>query len=155
VTADAGQVNGINAIGISGERYRSAVSGRKSNVLREIFQLDTQGLLIDKAKAAIHEKLQDLSISKSTHLTEKREAGRKEKHVESNLKVNGFLSDNPIKKRKISNTKDADVEIPSTDENNSEQKRVPVHIDVPDPDFHDFDKDRTERAFGNDQVWAT
>jgi hypothetical protein len=71
------------------------------------------------------------------------------------LKVNGFLSDNPIKKQKVFNTKDADVEIPATDENNSEQKRVPVHIDVPDPDFHDFDKDHTERAFGNDQVWAT
>jgi hypothetical protein len=30
-----------------------------------------------------------------------------------------------------------------------------VQIDVPDPDFHDFDKDLTEGAFGNDQVWAT
>jgi hypothetical protein len=71
------------------------------------------------------------------------------------LKVNGILSDNSMKKRKISNTKDADVGIPATDENNLEQKRVPVHIDVPDPDFHDFDKDRMERAFGHDQVWAT
>jgi hypothetical protein len=77
VTADAGQVNGINVNGISRERYRSAVSGRKSNVLREIFQLATRGLLIDKAKAAIHEKLQDVNISKSTHLTEKREAKEK------------------------------------------------------------------------------
>lgn len=27
-------------------------------------------------------------------------------------------------------------------------------IDVPDPDFHDFDKDRTESSFGENQVWA-
>jgi curved DNA-binding protein CbpA len=39
VTTDTGRVNGINANGISGERYRSAVSGRKSNVLREVFLL--------------------------------------------------------------------------------------------------------------------
>jgi len=30
-----------------------------------------------------------------------------------------------------------------------------MSIDVPYPDFHDFDKDRTERAFGKDQIWAT
>jgi hypothetical protein len=155
VTADAVRVNGINANSVSGERYRSVVSGRKTNVLREIFQLDTRGLLIDKTKAAIREKLQDLNISKSTCFAEKGEAGRKEKNVESNMKVNCFLSNNPLKNRKIYNTKDADVEIPATDENNSEQKRVHVHIDVPDPDFHDFDIDRTERSFNNDQVWAT
>jgi hypothetical protein len=157
VTADAGRVNGINADVTFGERYWSAVSGRKSNVLREIFQLSVniRSLLIDKAKAAIREKLQDLSISTSTHFSEKREAEQKEKHVENNLKVNGILSDIPMKKRRIYNTKDADVEIPASDEKDSEQKRVPVHIDVPDPDFHDFDKDRTEGAFGNDQVWAT
>ncbi|KAK3154181.1 hypothetical protein QOZ80_2BG0187280 [Eleusine coracana subsp. coracana] len=156
VIADAGRINGINANGTSGERYRSAVSGRKANVLREIFQLDTRGLLIDKAKAAIREKLQGLNISTSNRFAEKREAERKEKHGENSLKVNnGFISDNPIKKRKIYNTKDVDVEIPATDEKNPEQKRVTVSIDVPDPDFIDFDKDRTERAFGNDQVWAT
>ncbi|KAL2334478.1 hypothetical protein Fmac_015691 [Flemingia macrophylla] len=27
-------------------------------------------------------------------------------------------------------------------------------VDVPDPDFHDFYKDRTERYFGESQVWA-
>jgi curved DNA-binding protein CbpA len=158
VTADAGRANGINADVTFGERHRSAVSGRKTNVLRDIFQLNSvsiRSLLIDKAKAAIREKLQDLSISTSTHFSEKGEAKQKEKHVANNLKVNGILSDNPMKKRRIHNTKDADVEIPASDEKDSEQKRVPVHIDVPDPDFHDFDKDRTEGAFGNDQVWAT
>ncbi|KAK7270780.1 hypothetical protein RJT34_26192 [Clitoria ternatea] len=27
-------------------------------------------------------------------------------------------------------------------------------VDVPDPDFHDFYEDRTERSFGENQVWA-
>jgi hypothetical protein len=43
----------------------------------------------------------------------------------------------------------------ASDEKDSEQNCVYVHIDVLDLDFHDFDKDRTEGAFGNDQVWAT
>ncbi|KAK4754568.1 hypothetical protein SAY87_002672 [Trapa incisa] len=29
-----------------------------------------------------------------------------------------------------------------------------VSIDVPDPDFHDFDKDRSEKSFAENQVWA-
>ncbi|KAM2033119.1 hypothetical protein ACFX1T_015059 [Malus domestica] len=29
-----------------------------------------------------------------------------------------------------------------------------VAMTVPDPDFHDFDKDRTEKSFGSNQVWA-
>uniref|UniRef100_A0A0A9F311 Uncharacterized protein n=1 Tax=Arundo donax TaxID=35708 RepID=A0A0A9F311_ARUDO len=150
VIADAGRVNGT-----SGEKFRSAVSGRKANVLREIFQLDTRGLLLEKVKAAVGEKLQEFNISASTQFAEKGKAERKEKHFENNLKVNGVLSDNPINKCKKYNSKNVDVEIPATDEKNLEQKRAPVSIDVPDPDFHDFDKDRTERAFGNDQVWAT
>ncbi|KAE8671058.1 hypothetical protein F3Y22_tig00111996pilonHSYRG00005 [Hibiscus syriacus] len=30
----------------------------------------------------------------------------------------------------------------------------PMSINVPDPGFHDFDKDRTEKSFGENQVWA-
>jgi len=53
VIADGGRVNGT-----SGEKFRSAVSARKTNVLREIFQLDTRGILLEKAKAEVREKLQ-------------------------------------------------------------------------------------------------
>ncbi|KAK6250264.1 hypothetical protein SCA6_004269 [Theobroma cacao] len=42
---------------------------------------------------------------------------------------------------------DADVE-PATKEPD------PMSMNVPDPDFHDFDKDRAERSFGQKQVWA-
>jgi hypothetical protein len=40
-----------------------------------------------------------------------------------------------------------EIQVPATGDKNPEQRRVPVSIDVPDPDFHDFDKDRTEKAF--------
>ncbi|CAL9110657.1 unnamed protein product, partial [Musa textilis] len=38
---------------------------------------------------------------------------------------------------------------------NAKEVPKPVSIDVPDPDFYDFDKDRLERTFEGDQVWAT
>jgi hypothetical protein len=149
VIGDEARVNSM-----SGEKFRSAVSGRKANVLREIFQLDTRALLLEKAKAAVREKLQGLNILSSSQFAEKRKTDGREKHVKNNIKVNGILSDNPINKCKKYSSRDVDVKIPATDEF-PEQKRVPVSIDVPDPDFHDFDKERTERAFSNDQVWAT
>ncbi|XP_006647272.1 uncharacterized protein LOC102709990 [Oryza brachyantha] len=149
VLPDVGRVNGTSV-----EKFRSAVSGRRANVMREIFQLDTRSLLIGKAKAAIHDKLQDLNISATRHIAAKGKAERKN-HVDTDVKGNGTLPHNPSNKFKICNSKGADVDNPATDENNLEQKRVPVSIDVPDPDFYDFDKDRTERTFDNDQVWAT
>lgn len=97
--ADVGRVNGTSM-----EKFRSAVSGRRANVLREIFQLDTRSLLLEKAKAAVRKKLQDLNISASTQFAEKGKAKRKEKHVDNNVKVNGVLSDNPSHKFKMYNS---------------------------------------------------
>ena len=31
----------------------------------------------------------------------------------------------------------------------------PMSCTVPDPDFHDFDKDRTEECFQSDQIWPS
>ncbi|MCL7049085.1 hypothetical protein MKW94_002106 [Papaver nudicaule] len=39
----------------------------------------------------------------------------------------------------------------SVDVDNNEE---PVDVDVPDPDFYDFDKDRSEDCFAVDQMWA-
>jgi len=137
------------------ERFRSAVSGRRANILGEIAQIDTRGLLLEKAKAALREKLQELNISSSSRFAEKRRSEGKLYPCENNIKVNGVLSDKPGKGVKLCNSRSVDTQVPGMDDTNPEQRRVPVSIDVPDPDFHDFDKDRTERAFDSDQVWAT
>ncbi|OEL14035.1 hypothetical protein BAE44_0024947 [Dichanthelium oligosanthes] len=146
---DVGRVNGTSV-----ERFRSAVSGRRANILGEIAQIDTRGLLLEKAKASLREKLQELSIT-SSRFAEKRRSEGKLHPCDNNIKLNGVLSDKPGKGVKLCNSRSVDTLVPGTDDTNLEQRRVPVSIDVPDPDFHDFDKDRTERAFDSDQVWAT
>ncbi|XP_062184214.1 uncharacterized protein LOC133888107 [Phragmites australis] len=147
---DVGRVNGTSV-----ERFRSAVSGRRANILGEIAQIDTRGLLLEKAKAAIREKLQELNLTSSSRFAYRRKSEGKLHPCDNNIKVNGVLSHKPGKGVKLCNSRSADVQVPATDEKNQEPRRVPVSIDVPDPDFHDFDKDRTERAFDGDQVWAT
>ncbi|XP_062225459.1 uncharacterized protein LOC133924095 [Phragmites australis] len=147
---DVGRVNGTSV-----ERLRSAVSGRRANILGEITQIDTRGLLLEKAKAAIREKLQELNLTSSSRFAERRKSEGKLHPCDNNIKVNGVLSEKPGKGVKLCNTRSVDVQVPTTDGKNQELRSVPVSIDVPDPDFHDFDKDRTERAFDSDQVWAT
>ncbi|KAL5213792.1 hypothetical protein ABZP36_002944 [Zizania latifolia] len=147
---DVARVNGT-----SGEKLRSAVSGRRANVLRDISQIDTRSLLIEKAKAAIQEKLQEWNITSSSRLVERGKSQGKVYPSDNNMKLNGVLSDKHAKGLKQCSLSSVEAQVPTADEKNPEQRRVPVSIDVPDPDFHDFDKDRTERAFDGDQVWAT
>ncbi|XP_037477637.1 uncharacterized protein LOC119354971 [Triticum dicoccoides] len=149
---DVGRVNGTSV-----EKMRSAVSVRRANVLREISQIDTRGLLVEKAKEAVRGKLQELSMAACSRFAEKRKSEGKVYPSGNNIKANGVLSGKLGKGLKLCSSISVDTHVPATatDEKNPEQKRVPVSIDVPDPDFHDFDKDRTERAFYSDQVWAT
>ncbi|XP_066344123.1 uncharacterized protein [Miscanthus floridulus] len=150
VFTDVGRVNGTSV-----ERFRSAVSGRRANILGEITQIDTRSLLLEKAKATVCEKLQELNITSSSRFAERRGSEGKLYPCDNNIKVNGVLSDKPGKGVKLCNSRSMEIQVPATDDKNPEQRRVPVSIDVPDPDFHDFDKDRTEKAFDSDQVWAT
>jgi len=150
VFTDVGRVNGTSV-----ERFRSAVSGRRANILGEITQIDTRSLLLEKAKATVCEKLQELNITSSSRFAERRGSEGKLYPCDNNIKVNGVLSDKPGKGVKLCNSRSTEIQVPATDDKNPEQRRVPVSIDVPDPDFHDFDKDRMEKAFDSDQVWAT
>ncbi|CAD6266185.1 unnamed protein product [Miscanthus lutarioriparius] len=150
VFTDVGRVNGTSV-----ERLRSAVSGRRANILGEITQIDTRSLLLEKAMATVLEKLQELNFTSSSRFAERRGSEGKLYPCDNNIKVNGVFSDKPGKGVKLCNSRSMETQVPATDDKNPEQRRVPVSIDVPDPDFHDFDKDRTEKAFDSDQVWAT
>jgi len=51
--------------------------------------------------------------------------------------------------------KDGESHVTDQGADDTDQEAVaPMSINVPDPDFHNFDLDRTERSFGDDQVWA-
>ncbi|KAK1366504.1 hypothetical protein POM88_042065 [Heracleum sosnowskyi] len=50
---------------------------------------------------------------------------------------------------------DKTVKNPSGNSADDAQSEVPfLSMNVPDPDFHDFDEDRTEMSFEDNQVWA-
>ncbi|KAI3815656.1 hypothetical protein L1987_15334 [Smallanthus sonchifolius] len=50
--------------------------------------------------------------------------------------------------------KSKDVEVSQNSQTADEQEREQLAMNVPDPDFHDFDLDRTENSFEDNQVWS-
>ncbi|KAL8158581.1 hypothetical protein V2J09_000118 [Rumex salicifolius] len=90
--------------------------------------LDARYLLIKKARTGIQKKLEEMKAASA------------EKKKTLGVIVNRFAG--ARRKLKPSNS---DLE---------PQRTGPITLVVPDPDFHDFDKDRTEECFKPKQIWA-
>lgn len=137
----AGNDNSSNNNNNSGGNYpntynfSSRVPARRNN-FRDISQIDIRAMLMEKTKNLVVKKLEEWRISNSNS-KENDESTRMEDDM-SDGKNNGAVEVTPTDQRKV-------VKV----------VRQPLSIDVPDPDFYDFDKDRTEKAFDGDQVWAT
>lgn len=99
-----------------------------SGVSREY--LTTRNMLIEKARTMIRDKLNEWSSATVAKAAVKEKKNDKASAVTEGNACNQSKSDEPLDGKKQE------------------------AINVPDPDFHDFDKDRTERSFDANQVWA-
>ncbi|KAA0044546.1 hypothetical protein IC582_017302 [Cucumis melo] len=113
-----------------------------------------RNLLIKKAKVEIRKMLRELNSPTSTTGAVKEGNG--------NEQVTGKREATPVSDKK--DNKDISIELlnlkresqsvigfPS---NSCSREAGTMLIDVPDPDFHNFDRDCTESSFGENQVWA-
>ncbi|CAO2829752.1 unnamed protein product [Amaranthus hypochondriacus] len=137
----------------SGSIYASRIS--KLNSTRELSQSEMRSILLHKARKAI---LTKLSEWKSASMVGN--ADRKEKTTQKSFdkserpekaSINGELS-GESKKAPDSGLVAENKSLESAVQSKEIIDRL--SIPVPDPDFYDFDKDRTEKAFGENQVWA-
>ncbi|XP_020589495.1 uncharacterized protein LOC110030878 [Phalaenopsis equestris] len=147
---------------------KSRLNSRSANFNRAYTHVDVRAILIEKAKDAILKKLRELDLAdaakakdndrmrkktklkdvKLTKLADRKNAKYKVQRDSANFQIIGSSRGSkfgPVKELSQKNFSD------------DPRKQVNHHltIDVPDPDFHDFDSDRTENAFEADQVWAT
>ncbi|KAK1295453.1 hypothetical protein QJS10_CPA16g00926 [Acorus calamus] len=134
-----------------------------NNLTRELSLFEMRNILMDKARADIQKKLKEWSDAAASKraVKEKEKDKIKVKEKESgkaNEKENGATAKYFESDRTKNNTKQLNVKKDTSDDTGAGSEieaPVPIVIDVPDPDFHDFDKDRTERSFEPNQVWAT
>ncbi|XP_008798935.1 uncharacterized protein LOC103713704 [Phoenix dactylifera] len=147
------------ANGVYGDFGKARVTGRQNNLSR--VQVDIRSILMEKVKVAIHKKLEEWNLDSATKLTEKDMSKQKQNQKASENVADTVVGDaadqnqlnhSGIGKKQIPGIKDS-----PNDRSVDSDKKVtkPISIDVPDPDFNDFDRDRTESSFEGDQVWAT
>lgn len=96
---------------------------------------DARKLLIEKARTVIRKKLEEMKLSSEAAALKKKE------------KVQ--LDVCQVKRQTCRKAPLNVFGIPF-----EHGKANPISITVPDSDFHDFDKDRTEECFQPKQIWA-
>lgn len=157
-----------NGVGVSGSENDSSETGKvkiagdqKLNYCGELSPLEIRNMLMNKAKKEIHMKLDECrrnAVSKTLHESKCSSEEIKDKKEERQKDlVNGEKAD-ANKCAEFVNIK-TDVEPiklspPTSDIEPDDMDTDLTSMNVPDPDFHDFDQDRTEMSFGANQVWA-
>ncbi|XWS37111.1 hypothetical protein CRYUN_Cryun19dG0015300 [Craigia yunnanensis] len=132
----------------------------RTNSTKEPSQLGIRNILMEMAKKEICKKINSwnpVSISNASNkpkvfdeaMDEKDEGNGKDTlsmkpDVHKSMEFAGIKSSIRPKK---SYTVDSDVDP-------ARKEPDPMSMNVPDPDFHDFDHDRAEKSFGENQVWA-
>lgn len=137
--------NGRTGTGIKGSTNfeMDTVNGVSSALL------DTRNLLMEKARMEIRKKLDEWSLTDAAKAAKEKEKNVASENVDSSDQSKFDNTINEKKKVLIKN-----VQASNPDSDLDEEVTIPASINVPDPDFHDFDKDRTERSFEGNQVWA-
>ncbi|XP_054820080.1 uncharacterized protein LOC129319072 [Prosopis cineraria] len=97
---------------------------------------DTRKALIEKARREIRKKLEEMKLKSETAAAVKEKEKAKAEVIQDKKDTYG---------RPSLNFSGHQLE---------HRKSGPVSITVPDSDFHDFDKDRSEECFKPKQIWA-
>ena len=99
---------------------------------------DARKLLIEKARTEIRKKLEEMKL-----VSEAAAAVKQNAKAQAGLDQSGGTEEA---------TKIADLG--ASGHQLEANKTRPISLAVPDPDFHDFDKDRSEQCFKPKQIWA-
>ncbi|KAI4337954.1 hypothetical protein L6164_016315 [Bauhinia variegata] len=118
---------------------------------RELSMFEIRNILMHKARIEVRKKLEEWRSVAEAKITNKEKENKRQKstsydkapnpntHGKSNLNGKGY--------------QDGDS-FAVTSDNTNKGNEAFISINVPDPDFHNFDLDRDENSFGEDQVWA-
>ncbi|KAI4351911.1 hypothetical protein L6164_006212 [Bauhinia variegata] len=145
----------VGAASSCGFRQGSFESGRingiKTTSTIDVSQVELQNLLMEKARKEIRKKIIEI---KSNPVASK--IVKVETCGDGYQKASETGDQNKIEKSDdVKNGSDGiKCYAGATAANMNVETLETMSIDVPDSDFHDFDKDRIEKSFGENQVWA-
>ncbi|XP_031251318.1 uncharacterized protein LOC116109226 [Pistacia vera] len=133
--------------------YGFSGTNNKCNRERELSLFEIRNMMVDKARSEIHKKLQEWSSVNAKTANKEKEKMKEKENRKQKSGANGEMHDTI--KHNGSNKKYQNKEsLPGSSDDDSDNHAPALSINVPDSDFHNFDLDRTENSFGDDQVWA-
>ncbi|XP_061361137.1 uncharacterized protein LOC133305043 [Gastrolobium bilobum] len=128
--------NGNDIIGL--DQKLSGTSEVQTKQCSTAPAFDARKLLIEKARTEIRKKLEEMKFSSAAAVV-----ATVNKREKSQAEVGQVKRETC--RRAVLNVSGLQLE---------HGKTSPISITVPDPDFHDFDKDRSEECFRPKQIWA-
>uniref|UniRef100_A0A0V0IMU1 Putative ovule protein n=1 Tax=Solanum chacoense TaxID=4108 RepID=A0A0V0IMU1_SOLCH len=145
-----GNIHG-NENGVLRAERVAAVGSNKPRSSMELSNLEIRNMLMKKARMEINKKLKEWSTTAASRTSSKKEkeVEMKKQIIKNDLRRNKAAHDVVMNHKILRNQENLPVFSAPTDLE-SEAKSMTV----PDPDFHNFDKDRTEQSFHDKQVWS-
>ncbi|KAL6280895.1 hypothetical protein ACE6H2_017776 [Prunus campanulata] len=140
---------------------RSDVAGKhRINCTRELSQQQMRSMLMEVAKKEIHKKLNiwnEAATPKTSFIPKTADNNEVKEKEKEEAALHGVETDVTgyrvfVDAKNVTHGKRPSPATSGVDSDVEEHHTV--SMTVPDPDFHDFDKDRTEKSFGSNQVWA-
>ncbi|WJX40415.1 hypothetical protein P8452_27892 [Trifolium repens] len=129
----------------------SGLAGKQHYSMRELSMFELRNMLMDKSRNEIRKELEELRLKAEAKFTNKNKEGKRQKST-FNGKTTGSEK---YGESNVNGNKHFDVDsLPVTSDDTVKKSQAYVTINVPDPDFHNFDQDRAEGSFAEDQVWA-
>ncbi|OIW17067.1 hypothetical protein TanjilG_15650 [Lupinus angustifolius] len=112
---------------------------------------EARNMLIHKAQTEICKKVQEWRSTSEAMVRNKDKGNKRQKGPVDNKTTGSEKHDGSSidGKRHIDNHS-----VPVTSDGGVKEKQAGITMDVPDPDFHNFDMHRAEDSFEEDQVWA-
>lgn len=126
------------------------VNNNKHHSSRELSQLEIRTMLMEKAQLDIRKKLKEWRSA--TEIGKEKEKEKQKGKQKRTVHADGNGLKNNVDTEKGNK---AGKSFPGTSGDDTVKEPIEsTPMNVPDPDFHNFDMDRTENSFGENQVWA-
>lgn len=128
----------------------------QGSILERDLTIDIQNMLMQTGNVLVRNTINDLSSGIASKLVEKEkeEFEEKQKLMADERDIEKIIShvdiENAVEETSVRKSSSENPCVVS-----NEETLQPMSIDVPDSDFHDFDKNRSENSFEPDQIWAT
>ncbi|KAL6972075.1 hypothetical protein U1Q18_031758 [Sarracenia purpurea var. burkii] len=131
-------------------------SGICPNSIRDLPQIEIRYMMMEKARVEIRNKLNEWTSASNAAYSKKQKLkeSMKEKEKGRVKSCTSELNGNSVSCGTIGGDQTEKCFTSSSSADEHKEELAPVSMNVPDPDFHDFDNDRTESSFGDNQVWA-